>query len=348
MKKILAILTALTLGAACLAGCGNTPAENQKEQEMAAQEETAEEKEAENSENEAAEEEAVSEETAETDISDMTLAAPTGAPALAVAALAVENPDQFTFVNAETITAEFSNKSSDFIIAPLNAGAKLYKAGKSTYKLGAVISWGNLFFASQKENFSLDDINGGDITLFGENTINASIALYALSAKGIEPANVSYLASAADTQSLLLSDPEAIVMTAEPALTAARMKNEAIASYAVNDLFKETAGMDGYAQAALFIKAETIESQPEKVDAFLAQVSEAAGKCESDIDTVAAAAEALEILPNAKVAAAAIPGCAIRYMAAWDAKELIEKTAEIDLSQYGGGVPSDDFYYGAE
>lgn len=347
MKKILTILTALTLGAACLAGCGNTAAENQKEQEPAAQEETAEETEAETPESEPAEE-AVPEESKEVDVSDMTLAAPTGAPALAVAALAVENPDQFTFVNAETITAEFSNGSADFIIAPLNAGAKLYKAGKSTYKLGAVISWGNLFFASQKENFSLDDINGSEITLFGENTINASVALYALSENGIEPAAVSYLASAANTQSLLLSDPEAIVMTAEPALTAARMKNDAVISYAVNDLYKEASGSDGYAQAALFIKAETIESQPEKVDTFLQLVSEAAGKCESDIDAVAEAAAALEILPNAKVAAAAIPGCAIRFVSALDAREQIEKTAEIDLSQYGGGVPSDDFYYGAE
>ena len=348
MKKILTILTALTLAAGCLAGCGNTAADTQKENEAAEQTQAAEEKETETAEAEPVAEESAPEETAEADVSDLTLAAPSGAPALAVAAMAVENPDKFIFVNAETITAEFSNKSSDFIIAPLNAGAKLYKAGKSTYKLGAVISWGNLFFASQKENFSLDDINGEDITLFGENTINASVALYALSANGIEPASVSYLASAADTQSLLLSDPEAIVMTAEPALTAAKMKNEAVAGYAVNDLFKEAAGMDGYAQAALFIKAETIESQPEKVDAFLARVSEAAGKCESDIDAVAEASAALEILPNAKVAAAAIPGCAIRYMAAWDAKELIEKTAEIDLSQYGGGVPSDDFYYGAE
>jgi NitT/TauT family transport system substrate-binding protein len=347
MKKILTILTALTLAAGCLAGCGNTAADTQKESEAAEQTE-AEEKEAETAEAESPAEEEAPAETETVDVSDLTLAAPAGAPALAVAALAVENPDQFTFVNAETITAEFSNGSADFIIAPLNAGAKLYKAGKSTYKLGAVISWGNLFFASQKENFSLEDINGGDITLFGENTINSSVALYALSENGIEPANVAYLAAASETQSLLLSDPEAIVMTAEPALTAARMKNDAITAYAVNDLYKKASGSDGYAQAALFIKAETIESQPEKVDAFLQLVQEAAGKCESDIDAVAQAAADLEILPNAKVAAAAIPGCAIRFMSAADAREEIEKTAEIDLSQFGGGVPSDDFYYGAE
>ena len=49
-----------------------------------------------------------------------------------------------------------------------------------------------------------------------------------------------------------------------------------------------------------------------------------------------------------KVALSAIPRCAIRFVAAPEAKALVEKTAQIDLSQFGGAVPADDFYYGAE
>ena len=49
--------------------------------------------------------------------------APAGAPALALATLAVENPDAYTFVAADTIAAEFAKAEADFIIAPLNAGA---------------------------------------------------------------------------------------------------------------------------------------------------------------------------------------------------------------------------------
>ena len=44
----------------------------------------------------------------------------------------------------------------------------------------------------------------------------------------------------------------------------------------------------------------------------------------------------------------AIPNCAIRFEPARDAKEQIETTANIDLAQYGGAVPDDAFYYGAE
>ena len=282
------------------------------------------------------------------DDSGFKVSAPSGAPALALATMAADKPEAYTFVAADTIAAEFAGNNADFIIAPLNAGAKLYKAGKSTYKLGAVVTWGNLYFASQKADFVLEDINGAEVTLFGENTINASVALYVLAENGITPGSVAYLAGAANTQSLLLTDENAIVLTAEPALTAAKMKNENITAYAVNDLYRIVTGYDGYTQAALFIKAETLAEKPEAVAEFLEQAAEAVSKCTTDVEAVAKAAVALEILPNVKVAMSAIPNCAIRWVSAADAKEQVETTANIDLSQFGGSVPADDFYYGAE
>ena len=173
---------------------------------------------------------------------DFKVSLPSGAPGIALAALAVQDPESYTFVAPEAIAAEFASQNADFIIAPINAGAKLFKAGKSTYRLGAVVSWGNLFIASQRPDFKLEDINGEALTLFGENTINASITLFSLAENGITPGSVEYLAGAANTQSLLLSDPEAIVLTAEPALTAARMKNDAITAYSVNELYKQATG----------------------------------------------------------------------------------------------------------
>ena len=282
------------------------------------------------------------------DISGLTVVSPSGAPALALATMAVENKENYTYITADAIAGAFAGKEADFIIAPINAGAKLYKAGKSTYKLAAVVSRGNLFIAAQKPDLKPEDLNGANITLFGENTINASVVLYALKENGIEPGNVEYLAGAAETQALLLSDADAIVVTAEPSLTAAKMKNDQIGAISVNELFMQATNENGYAQAGLFVKAETLEAKPEAVAAFLAQAEEACGKCTSDTAAVAEAAVTMEILPNAKVAAAAIPGCAILFGTAQEMKELVEKTVAIDPAQFGGDVPADDFYYGAE
>ena len=281
-------------------------------------------------------------------VEDLKIASPNGAPALALCSLAVDSPDQYTLLAAETITAEFANRTADFIIAPLNAGAKLYKMGKSSYKLAAVVSWGNLFFASQKENFKLEDINGAAITLFGENTINSSIALFVLKENGITPASVSYLAGAPNTQQLLLSDPDAIVLTAEPAVTAARIKKPEITAYSVNELYLKATGNEGFTQAGLFVNPDTVESSPNTVETYLAMVAESTAKCVNDVPAVAEAAVKLEILPNAKVANSAIPNITVRFVRALDAKAQVETTANIDLKQFGGAVPADDFYYGAK
>lgn len=274
------------------------------------------------------------------------VASPNGAPGIALALLAQENPQDYRYISAETVPAEFAKAQSDFIIAPLNAGAKLYKMGKSSYKVAAVVTWGNLYFASQKKNFKLKDIKKSGVTLFGENTINSSIALSVLSENKIKAKKVEYLAGTANTQSLLLTDANSVVLIAEPALSAAKMKNKNITSYSLNDLYKKATGFDGFTQAALFVKAETLEKHPEEVKAYLAKAKEAVSKCSTDVASVAKAAVALEILPNEKIAEAAIPNCAIRYMNALEAKEQIETTAKIDLKQFGGALPADDFYYG--
>lgn len=284
---------------------------------------------------------------AEADTSSFKISSPGGAPGLALASIAAESPEQYTFLAAETITAEFSNADADFIIAPLNAGAKLYKAGKSDYKLAAVVSWGNLFIASQRENFELEDIDGNEITLFGEGTMNSSIVLYVLKENGITPSEVSYLGSAANTQQLLLSDENAIVVTAEPAVTAARAKNENITAFSVNELFEQATSYEGFAQAGLFVRGDVAEAQKEAVDAYLELVSGSCEKCTSDVDAVAEAAVQLELLPSANVAKSAIPNCTIKFVPAAEAKEQVEITANIDLAQYGGEVPADDFYYAA-
>ena len=277
-----------------------------------------------------------------------TAAAPNGAPALALALVMKDNPESVTLVAADTIAAEFSKGESDFLIAPINAGAKLFKAEKSDYLLAAVVTWGNLVFASQKPDFSLERLNGGTLTLFGENTINASIALYVLEKNGITPAAVEYLAGAAETQSLLLTDAEAIVMTAEPAVTAAKMKNENVTSIPLNDLYREATGFDGFTQAGLFVRKSTAEEKPELVKEFLSLAKASCDAAESDLAAVVEASVALEILPNPKVAQAAIPNCSIRYAAATEVRDQIETTAGIDLAQFGGALPADAFYYAAE
>lgn len=280
---------------------------------------------------------------------DYVIVAPNGAPAIAVAGVWAENEDSVKTINADTIAEAFGSNQADFIIAPINAGAKLFKAGKSTYRLAAVITWGNLVFASKTEGFTAEMINGSKLVLFGENTINTSIALYVLQQKGIVPESVEYLAGAAETQALLLNGEEGtIVMTAEPAVTAAKMKDDSIVSIPLNDMYKEVNGFDGFAQAGLFVREDTLTENPALVSEALETIRSSVEMCEKDPETVARNVVAMEILPKEPVALKALPGCNIRWMNAADARDQIEMTASIDLKQYGGELPADDFYFSAE
>ncbi len=277
------------------------------------------------------------------------IVAPSGAPAIAVAGVWAENADTVKTINADTIAEAFGSNQADFIVAPINAGAKLFKAGKSTYRLAAVITWGNLVFASKAEGFTAEMINGSKLVLFGENTINASIALYVLQQKGIVPESVEYLAGAAETQALLLNGDEGtVVMTAEPAVTAAKMKDDSIVSVPLNDLYKEVTGYDGFTQAGLFVREATFTENPALVSEALEKIRSSVEMCEKDPETVARNVVAMEILPKEPVALKALPGCSIRWMSAAEARDQIETTASVDLKQYGGELPSDDFYFSAE
>ena len=282
--------------------------------------------------------------------SDFLVTAPGGAPAIALAGIFAETPDAVRIVGADTIAEAFGSAEADFIIAPVNAGAKLYKAGKSTYRLAAVVTWGNLVFASKIDGFTPEMINGRKLVLFGENTINASIALYVLGQSGIVPASVEYLAGAAETQALLMSvdEPETIVMTAEPAATGAKIADETVVSYPLNDLYRKVTGYDGFTQAGLFVRGQTADEKPEVVKEGLEKIRISVEMCTADPETAAANAVAMEIVKAEKVALMALPGCNIRYLDAAEAREQIEKTAQIDLAQFGGELPADDFYYSAE
>ena len=269
---------------------------------------------------------------------------PDGAPALTVATL----KDKVQTVAAETIAAPFSAEEADFIIAPVNAGAKLFKAGKSSYRLAAVVTWGNLVFASQIPDFSLETMNGRTVTLFGENTINASVALFILREKGVEPDQIAYEAGAKNTQELLMNNAEAIVMTAEPAVTVAKMKKEGITSISIAELYHDITGDEGFVQAGLFVREETLKENEETVKQWLEEIRGAADLCVTEPETVVAAAVEMGIIPNEKVGMNAIGNCHIHFIGAKEAREKIDRIVAIDPSQFGGESPADDFYYEAE
>ena len=284
----------------------------------------------------------------------LTVVAPLGAPAIALGNIAIKDKDNYTFIAAETIGEQFSAKQKDIIVAPVNAGAAQFKNGASTYKLGAVLTWGNLVIATGRSDIeTINDINGKDITAFGEKTINYSYVKHVLNSINVTPNYVTPLADAAATNNLLISEPNSIVVTAEPAVTAASIKllnekNVTVKKFPLSDLYKDASGNKiEYTQAALFISENAISNHKSVVDKYLDELKESIELFDTNLDKTVENIVSLSIngLPGAPVLKKAIPGCNIKYKSAIDAKASVERTANIDLSKFGGAVPSDEFYY---
>ena len=189
----------------------------------------------------------------EEDTYKLKLAGPGGAPAVAISELQHTYKDEYTFnVNLapNALRPLFANKENDIIIAPIDMGAMQY-SNNSNYVLGSVLTWGNLYFASQRPNFTLADIEGKEVIFFGANTVNEFIIKDIFFKKDIKPAVLTPLEDTKLTQAKLVSDENAICVVAEPLLSAAMSKKPNITAISIQDLFKEVSGQEGFAQASL-------------------------------------------------------------------------------------------------
>ena len=86
---------------------------------------------------------------------------PSGAPLMAISG--AKDDIDLKLVSDTTLLPGLFQKTEekeDIIIAPVNVGTNLYNNNLSTYKLASVITWGNTYFSSGSENFTIDSMNG--------------------------------------------------------------------------------------------------------------------------------------------------------------------------------------------
>ncbi len=275
------------------------------------------------------------------------ISSPSGAPLVAIAG-ALDNDKQELSLNleAQALQPLFVNNEMDFIVAPINLGATLYSKN-ANYKLAAVLTWGNLFFASKNADFdNVEDINGKELVLFGENTINDVVCSYVLNNFNVTPVTKTYLGSTQLTQQGLLSDDGGkVYLVAEPAISAAKFKDATIKTISVQDLFYTASSGKKFAQAGLFVNKNTLVNHEMLAKNFIKKVSESVALVKTEPDALADKAISFGISTPKAVLVSSFEGCNISFVKAKDAKTDVEYTANLDLTKFGGSVPNDEFYY---
>ncbi|MCF0110036.1 MAG: hypothetical protein HUJ57_08265 [Erysipelotrichaceae bacterium] len=288
MKKLLTLFLSVVL----LAGCTSAPAEQTPA------------------------------ETAAPEAQPITVLCPTGAPAVAL--LPAYSNEKITIENvdgADLLQAAFVNPEHqyDVIIAPSNLGAKLAAAGKSDYKMLAVVTWGNLYMVKN------DDVaEPKTIALFGEGAVPGLVYEAVIGSDE----NCTYYNAVTDAQAALLSGNADMAMLAEPAATATIAKGkEQGKNFSICADLQETWGEGGYPQAALFVLADKYEENKTAYTDLLTSMAEYnkafnAEQVVADIEAVGA--EKLGV-PNAQIISKVYDRLGINIVPAADAEEALNK-----------------------
>ena len=284
---------------------------------------------------------------------------PNGSPALAQTVVQKNKPNLGENVSyeievvtdASKLAAAMGSKSHEIIFAPINLGAKMYNAAGS-YQLAATVVFGNNYIVTGDPSVtSLSDLEGKDVILFGENNVPAIVVNELLSYNNIN-ANVSYLASTADTKNALVLDSNKIALVAEPSVSAlsVALKDVSLNVINVQAEWKKMTGNESYPQAAIFVNKEFAQKNHDVVVSYLNAVKEGIEYTNSNVDSVAQMAVDLEYGFPLAVLKNAIPRSNLLFKSAVDSKVSVEYLfgkimASGNTALIGGKLPDEGFYF---
>ena len=284
--------------------------------------------------------------------------APLGSPALAQTYMESTLPslgehvsyDIEIVLGTDPLVAAFGSETYDIIYAPTNLGAKLIGTGVN-YQFAGTVVWGNLYLAtSGLDNFTLDDLDGKEIVVFGRNA-TPDIILQTVLANHtftVEP-TLRYVDSANTAQGELMSDHSKIILIAEPLLSVLGLPIN-VGELNVIDLqdeWKEITGASSYPQAGIFVSKDL---DKRVVLDYLQMIEISIEKALLDSSEVAEMATELEYGIPSTVLSKAIQRSNLMYKSASESRTALETyfgyILEMNGMLIGGSLPGDEFYFG--
>ena len=206
------------------------------------------------------------------DGSDLKILSPSGAPALSLIPAEIGGLSTEFVDGADPLQAAMVNPSPEYdvIIAPSNLGMKLAEAGKSSYKMLAAVTWGNLYMVGGKDAGN-EPAKWEKVAAFGEQSVTG-LVFRSVYGEQINMDNVTWYSSTAEASAALLAGEADVAMLAEPNATAAIGKGkENGKEFAIlDDLQARYSNSEngGFPQAAMFVKEASYADKKDQIEAL--------------------------------------------------------------------------------
>ena len=358
-KKLLALGLSLALTLS-LTACGQKAAEPEQPEEPAQTEEPA----------------AEAPDGTEADIAHFRIAALKGPTAMGLVKLMKDNDEMtgallssakpyegevgnlYTFTlagSADEVTPALIKGDLDMACVPANLAAVLYGKTDGAVEVLTVNTLGVLYIVENGDAVqSMADLKGQTIVAAGKGSTPEYALRYLLTENGIDPDNdvtIDWKSEHSECVASLASGAATIAMLPQPFVTVAQTQLPDLR--VALDLTEEWDALDNGSAlltGVVVARADFVKEHPAAVSNFLEQYS-------ASVDWVNAnTAEAAELIGgydivDATVAEKALPYCNIVCVTGTEMMDMLSGYLSVlweqDAESVGGGMPNDDFYYGA-
>lgn len=337
MKKILALLLALTLTAALCAGCGSTSEETTTDDTTATQEE------------------------------DVTirLGGLKGPTSMGMVKLLADNDAgtttnsyEFTMAgSADELTPKLLQGELDILAVPVNLGSVLYNNAEGSVQLLAVNTLGVIYLVEKGGQTVTDwaSLKGQTIYATGKGSTPEYALNYLLEKNGLDPAadvTIEWKSEPAEIVAQMAAQDHVVALMPQPFVTVAQSKFSDLT--VALDLTAEWDKLDNGSQlitAGLVVRKEFAEAHPQAVADFLAEYAASTAYVNENVTEAAQLVEQYDIV-EAAVAEKAIPACNIVCITGQEMMTSVQGYLQVLFDQnpqaVGGSLPGDDFYYLAQ
>jgi len=244
----------------------------------------------------------------------------------------------------------------DIGILPPNAAAKIYAKQPDSIILAGISGLGMLSLVSTDKSVkSLEDLKGKTVFVAGQGSTPEYVFRAVLekngynAGEGKDSVNLDFSIPASEMAAAIASGKIQYAVMPEPFATVAASKSSCFRALNLQALWKESFGKETFPMTALVVRKEFAEKYPETLRAFLKEAEKAVDWTLNNPKEAAALVEKHTLGLKAAIAEKAIPNCAFSYMAAKQARPIIEELLSVFLkyapASVGAKLPEDQFYF---
>lgn len=298
--------------------------------------------------------------------------APDGAPALAIAKFINDNESfgidatiDYNVVASSDIGGVMQTGKGDFIVMPVNAASKLYKANQNDpYVMTAVVTHGNLYLMSSDGTSNLESLKGKVVGVIGQGLVPDLTFRAILSDNGLiddvvfgdvatpDKITLRYFASAPDLIPMLKTGKLTDGLLPEPAATnlIKVASDKTWERVDVQELYDNQS--KSYPQAVLMVKKSVYNKYKTNIDGmeqtFISNVSWVKQNTALAVTAVNGKLKdgLTPSLNSANITAQVVDNCKIYYQPSSQAKDVVKDYIEkiISISSASAKTVGDDFF----